>query len=185
MWDQKSNLVLIGMPSSGKSTLGRALADRLGLNFVDTDRLIEQSEQCTLQQLVSRYGVRRLRAVEQRINAGLDLQNHVISTGGSVIYSDVAMQNLARIGCVVYLKLALGTVMRRLQNSNSRGLARQPNQSIPELYHQRIPLYESWAERTVNNDLPLTQLRLDQILMQLTPDSEPGQPDCGNGNDQY
>ena len=170
MWDGKPNLILIGMPGAGKSTVGRRLAKRWGCDVLDTDHLIEQRENCSLEQLVQRRGVRYLRQVEEQVISQLSVEGMVVATGGSVVYSDSGMQNLQRIGCIAYLKLALSTVERRLHNNSDRGMARMPNQSLAGLYYQRRPLYEYWADRVVDNDLPLTTLRLERIGNRFKPD---------------
>ena len=99
----KSNIVVIGMPGSGKSTLGRIVAQKRGLSFIDTDSLLEAHENMHIQDIVNRRGVKYLRKVERQILSDLDLENHLISTGGSAIYSRSAMQNLARDGVFLYL----------------------------------------------------------------------------------
>ena len=169
-WNQKSNLVLIGMPSSGKSTLGKIIAKKFGLNFVDTDHLIEQHAGSSLQHIVNARGLKNFRRIEAQVVSGLELENHVISTGGSVIYSDRAMAQLAQSGCIVYLRLSLPTMMRRLHNVGSRGLAKLPGDSLHKLYFERQPLYAPWAERTLDNNWPLSAARQEHLLAQLSPD---------------
>lgn len=169
-WDGKPNLVLIGMPSSGKSTVGRWLAELLDLDFMDTDLLIEQREGCSLQQVVNWRGLRRFREIEAEVVSEINSNGHIISTGGSVVYSSHAMSHLASTACVAYLNLSLSTVLRRLLNSDSRGLAKMPSHSVADLFYRRTPMYQHWAERTVDNNWPLTAVRRDLLLQQLAPD---------------
>lgn len=168
-WNRKSNLVLIGMPSSGKSTLGKIIASKFGLGFVDTDQLVEQYAGYSLQQLVNMRGIKNFRAIEAQVVGSLELENHVIATGGSVVYSEGAMSHLATSACIVYLHLSLPTMLRRLHNIGSRGLVKLPGDSLHKLYFARQPLYAHWAERTLDNNWPLSAARIDHLLASLSP----------------
>ncbi len=143
---------LIGMPGVGKSTLGAALAASLALEFVDTDRLIECSEGCSLQDIVDRQGYLQLRDIEARILLGLNCEQAVVATGGSAVYSAPAMAHLRQLGRVVYLQAGLDTLERRIDNFEARGLARSPGQSLAGLYAERTPLYERYADATIDCD---------------------------------
>ena len=120
-WHSRSNLVLIGMPGSGKSTLGRHLAKALNMAFADTDELLQNRVNCTVQQLVDRHGLNNFRKEEQATVCEMDVNSHVISTGGSVVYSEPAMQHLSNNGLIVFLRISLPTVRARLAASNDRG----------------------------------------------------------------
>jgi len=145
-----SNLCLIGMPGVGKSTVGLLLAGELKLGFIDTDHLIEESCGMRLQQLVDSRGIKALRQLEERLIRALNPQATVIATGGSVVYSPGAMQHLREISLVVYLEGSYELIAQRIENLDSRGLVRQPGQSLADLYHERTPGYRRWAEITVS-----------------------------------
>ena len=144
----EDNLVLIGMPWSGKSTLGVLLAKALARPFTDTDLLIQQHAGKRLQAIIDGEGVEALRALEERILLGLDRKGHVIATGGSVVYSGVAMRHLKAQGRCVYLQLPLDALEARATNLDLRGLVRAPGQTLADLFAQRTPLYERYADMT-------------------------------------
>lgn len=167
MMPERSNIVLIGMPGSGKTTLGQRLAGLLTMQFVDTDKIIEQRVGYSLQQLVNQRGHRFMRVIEEQTLTSLTLENHVIATGGSAVYSTAAMQHLARSGSIVYLHISLPILLQRVTNSASRGLVKLPRISLPHLYRERLPLYRQWAEVTVENNHPLTAWQFDKFVKQL------------------
>ena len=142
----RRNVVLIGMPGAGKSTIGVLLAKRLALGFVDTDLLIQERAGRTLQDIVDREGHLALRELESRVLQELELDHHVIATGGSAVYSDDAMRALGRSGHIVYLEVDLPTLERRVTNLGSRGIARPAGHSFADVYAERVPLYQRWAE---------------------------------------
>lgn len=158
---RQTNIVLIGMPGSGKSTLGRRIAQQRGVGFIDTDVLIERSENMDIQAIINRRGIGYLHRLESEVLNGIRTQHHVIATGGSAVYSATAMQHFGRMGWRVYLKISLSTLLRRVNNVNSRGLAKMPQHSLPRLYKERLPLYEQAADVTFANDLPMTSVRLE------------------------
>ena len=158
-----SNLILIGMPGSGKSTLGKRLANRLPLSFCDTDRLIEQQTGETLQETVDRCGYQHLRAVEEQVILTATFKSQVVATGGSVVYSDAAMRRLTQIGVVIYLNIGLKTLMSRIGEGGQRGLARPPQQTIEALYCERRPLYERYAMVTVECDHDSEEVLCERI----------------------
>lgn len=143
------NIVLIGMPGVGKSTVGVVLAKRLGYRFVDSDLVIQERYGKLLHQLIEENGVEGFRKMENDVNASLELQNCVIATGGSAVYGKEAMEHLRSIGTVVYLKLPLREVARRLGDLTARGVAMKPGQSLKDLYRERVPLYEKYAHVVV------------------------------------
>lgn len=147
-----SNIVLIGMPACGKSTVGVILAKTIGKNFVDTDLLIQEKENDLLQNLINEKGNDYFQKVEAELLAELDAGNAVISTGGSAIYYKEAMENLSRNGIIVYLELSLDTIHTRLDNISTRGITMAPGDTIEDLYHYRIPLYEKYADVIINGE---------------------------------
>ncbi len=147
---QKRNIILIGMPASGKSSAGILLAKAMGLNFLDTDVVIQAQQGRLLQDLLDTDGMAAFLAIEKTTLLGLSPIATVIATGGSVVYSAEAMAHLAASGVVVYLETALDELQRRLGNMAERGVAIQPGMTIDELYAQRIPLYEQYADAVVN-----------------------------------
>ncbi len=146
----RNNIVLIGMPGSGKSTVGVLLAKLLAKRFIDTDILIQNRCGCTLQEIVDSEGHLRLRAIEEEVIVNVDLDNHVIATGGSVPYSEKGMQHLQRNGIIVFLETDMPTLRSRVHNYDSRGIARRPDQTMEELFAERDVLYRRHAELTIN-----------------------------------
>ncbi|WP_435101605.1 shikimate kinase [Arhodomonas sp. AD133] len=146
----RSNVVLIGMPGAGKSTVGVLLAKQLGKGFVDTDVVIQSVEGRTLQDIVDGEGHLALRAIEERALCELDVHDHVIATGGSAAYSDAAMAALRRNGVIVYLDVPWSEIEARVTNLGSRGIARAEGQTLRDVYDERTPLYEHHADIIVD-----------------------------------
>jgi shikimate kinase len=155
----RSNVVLIGMPGSGKSTVGVILAKQTSRAFVDTDVVIQTQQGRSLQEIVDRHGPMALRRIEEEVLLGLSLRNHVIATGGSAVYSDRAMAHLRSEGIVVFLDVDLPTLEARVRDFRTRGLAKEPGQTFGDLYLERLPLYRKYAEVTVQCAL----LRHEQV----------------------
>jgi shikimate kinase len=149
MKEMRSNLVLIGMPGSGKSTVGLILAKQSARGFIDTDVLIQTAQGLSLQDIVDRDGYRALRRIEEDTLLGISLRNHVISTGGSAVYSEAAMTHLKQGGYVVFLHVELPILRARIGDFGTRGLAKPRNQSLDDLYRERLPLYTKYADRIV------------------------------------
>lgn len=146
----KSNIVLIGMPGVGKSTVGVLLAKALSRSFVDTDLVVQSAEGRRLQDIIDAEGLAVFLEAEERHVLALECRNAVISTGGSVPYSKRAMAKLRQNGTVVYLKLDLATLQRRITNMDSRGIAIGPEQTFDALYAERTPLYERYADVVID-----------------------------------
>lgn len=146
----KDNIVLIGMPGVGKSTVGVVLAKRLGYRFVDSDLVIQEQYGKLLHQLIEEHGVEGFRKLENDVNASLNMHRCVIATGGSAVYGREAMEHLRDIGTVVYLKLPLEEISDRLGDLNARGVAMMPGQSLEALYEERVPLYEKYAHKVID-----------------------------------
>ena len=144
-----SNLVLIGMPGSGKSTVGVILAKKTSRSFVDTDVLIQTSQQRTLQDIVDRDGYATLREIEEELLLSLSIQNHVVATGGSAIYSDQAMTHLKSDGILIFLDVDFATLESRIRDFSSRGIAKRPDQSLADLFDERFALYTKHADITI------------------------------------
>lgn len=163
----KSNLVLIGMPGSGKSTIGVILAKRSSHDFLDTDLLIQSVEHRSLQDILDKEGYLRLREIEARVLQGINVQNHVISTGGSAVYSDAAMQHLKRNGTCIYLDVSVDTLRSRITDYETRGIAKRPDQSFADLFEERTQLYRKYADITIRGDGMNQDAVCDAILAQL------------------
>lgn len=141
---------LIGMPGAGKSTVGVLLAKQLARPFVDVDVYIQAGTGRTLQEILDAEGLEAFLALEEQYVRCLDVENHVIATGGSVVYSPAAMAFLRQAGRIVYLALPLEDVQRRLTDLQTRGVAMPPGMTLPELYRRRAPLYERYADVTID-----------------------------------
>ena len=163
----KSNIILIGMPGSGKSTVGVILAKMLAKRYLDSDILLQNIEKRTLQDIVDLDGHMALREVEQRALLGIQCRNHIVATGGSAAYSEPAMMHLRRDGIIVFLHADLSVLKQRIHNYETRGLAKRPEQSFQELFEERLVLYEKYADITVKSS-KLTQDQVcDAIIAQL------------------
>ncbi|MEW5733440.1 MAG: shikimate kinase [Thermodesulfobacteriota bacterium] len=145
----ENNIILIGMPAVGKSTVGVLLAKRLGLSFVDTDILIQAGEGKTLQDIIDSQGLARFREIEQSYMLGLSCARHVIATGGSVIYSEKAMTRLASSGVILHMDIDIQSLKQRLHDIRSRGVVMEPGENIEDLYEKRRPLYQRHAHVAV------------------------------------
>lgn len=143
---KKSNIVLIGMPGVGKSTVGVILAKVLGYQFLDADLLIQKQEGKLLKEIIEEVGTEGFIEVENRVNAGIVCSNTIIATGGSVIYGTQAMEHLKKIGMVVYLELPYADIEQRLSDIKGRGVVLKDGQTLYDLYMERTPLYEKYAD---------------------------------------
>ena len=144
------SIILIGMPSCGKSTLGVLLAKRLGYRFIDSDLLIQEREGKLLHEIISEKGVWGFIDIENEVNSSILEEKAVIATGGSVIYGDGAMENLKKLGKVVYLKIPYEEMCRRLGDFSHRGVIMRKGNTLREMYDERAPLYEKYADITVD-----------------------------------
>lgn len=144
------NLILIGMPGAGKSTMGVILAKTLGMKFIDTDLVIQESTGRLLQEIIDTDGVDAFKKNEEETILSLHNHHTVIATGGSVVFSEPAMEHLKEGAVVIYIKISFGEMTRRLRNITTRGIVLAAGQDLKEIYNQRIPLYEKYADITVN-----------------------------------
>lgn len=144
-----SNIVLIGMPGSGKSTCGVVAAKMLLKNFFDTDLLIQNLEGASLQSIIDDKGNNYFESAEENAVLSLDINGTVIATGGSVIYSERAMEHLKRLGKVIYLHLDYDQMLARISNLSTRGVLIKNGETLKDMYNERLPLYEKWADVTI------------------------------------
>ena len=159
-----NNLVLIGMPGCGKSTVGVVLAKNLAMDFIDSDLLIQRQEGKRLSDIIDQVGDDGFREIENRVNSGIQAERSVIATGGSVVYGEEAMAHLKSIGRVIYLRLTYEQIEERLGNLHARGVSIKPGQTLRDLYEERCPLYERWADITVDCD----GKRLREVVLLIT-----------------
>lgn len=143
------NIILIGMPGSGKSSVGVVLAKALGMDFLDGDLLIQQREGRLLQVLLDSMGTARFLDLERDVLCSIDCHGTVIAPGGSCVCREESMAHLKALGTVVYLQLSYPEVAGRIQNLTTRGIALEPGQTLSDVYHYRAPLYARWADLTV------------------------------------
>lgn len=148
----KPNITMIGMPSSGKSTVGVLLAKRLGFSFVDVDIVIQEKEGRLLKEIIADEGMDGFLKAEETINAGLDVKMSVIAPGGSVIYGEKAMKHLKEISEVVYLKMSYEEMEKRIGNVVDRGVALKPGFTLRDLYNERVPYYERYADIVIDEE---------------------------------
>lgn len=165
--EKKNNITLIGMPASGKSSVGVVLAKRLGKKFVDTDIVIQEKYGKLLKELIEEHGDEGFREIEDEVNAGLDLDNSIISPGGSVVYGEKAMQHLKEISVIIYLELSYTAIKSRLGDLRERGITLKEGQSLKDLYLERVPLYEKYADITVNEMKKSLAKTIDEICERL------------------
>ena len=149
---KNENIILIGMPGSGKSTIGVVLAKHLGYRFVDSDLMIQEKVGLLLHQIIQKEGLEGFLSVENQVNATIEATHSIIATGGSVVYGKEAMEHLSRIGTIVYLELSYEGIAKRLGDLHKRGVALRKNQSLLDLYQERVPLYEKYADHTIHGD---------------------------------
>ena len=144
------NIILIGMPGAGKSTVGVVLAKKMGYRFLDSDLVIQEREGKLLHELIRELGSGGFLQLENEINASIRTDRSVIATGGSTVYGREAMEHFRQMGTVVYLSLPCDEIEKRLGDLNERGVVLAPGQTLRDLYRERVPLYESYAHRTID-----------------------------------
>lgn len=144
------NIVLIGMPGAGKSTIGVILAKALLYAFTDTDLIIQSKYGMSLSEIINKDGTEAFLKIENDVIAGCTFSNCVVATGGSAVYGEEAMKKLRETGTVVYLKLPVSELEKRLSNIHTRGVAMKKGETIADLYEKRRPLYEKYADITLD-----------------------------------
>ena len=149
---EMKNIILIGMPGSGKTTIGTELAERIGYGYIDSDSVIVAREGKRLNEIIASVGRETFLDIEAKVNSELCASRCVIATGGSVIYRDFAMQQLKGKGVIVYLKLSLDSIASRLGDLKARGVALKDGFTLQDLYNERAPLYEKYADIVVDLD---------------------------------
>lgn len=145
-----NNITMIGMPASGKSTVGVLLAKRIGYQFIDSDILIQNQEKRLLKEIIAQDGLEGFLAIEEQVNRDIQADRAVIAPGGSVIYGKTAMEHLKEIGTVVYLKISYEDLEKRLGNLVDRGVALKDGMTLRDLYNERTVLYEQYADVTID-----------------------------------
>lgn len=144
------NIILIGMPGAGKSTVGVLLAKRLGYQFVDTDLLLQTQQQCRLQQIIARVGLDAFKGIEADVLCNLETSHSVVATGGSAVYSKRAMARLKKLGQLVFIDIPLEELLERVNDMDNRGLVIGPDETYEHLYAERRPLYRKYAEVSIS-----------------------------------
>ena len=167
MKSNKDNIVLIGMPGVGKSTVGVILAKVLGYQFVDADLVIQQQEGKLLCEIIEEVGTEGFIEVENRINASLNVTHAIIATGGSVVYGKEAMEHLQSIGRVVYLKVSYETLEKRLADIKGRGVVLKEGQDLKALFEERSPLYEKYADIEISEGTLGVEQTVEKIIENL------------------
>ena len=164
---KKSNITLIGMPASGKSSVGVVLAKRLGKKFVDTDIVIQEKYGKLLKELIEEHGDDGFREIEDEVNATIDVSNSIISPGGSVVYGERAMKHLKEISVIIYLELSYTAIKSRLGDLRERGITLKDGQTLKDLYLERTPLYKKYADITINEMKKSLSKTIDEICESL------------------
>ena len=163
----KDNIVLIGMPGVGKSTVGVILAKMIGYQFTDADLLIQKQEGKLLHEIIAEKGTDGFIEIEERVNASIEASHTIIATGGSVVYGKKAMEHLSRIGTVVYLKVPYDTLEKILEDIKGRGVVLKEGQTLRTLYDERTPLYEKYADIEISEDGLNVEQTVEKLLERL------------------
>ncbi len=161
----KENIVLIGMPAVGKSTVGKLLASKLNFDFIDSDDIIENNEKKTLAQIICKKGLSQFLKIEEKHVSSINCTHHVIATGGSVVYSSKIMNHLSKNSLIIYLNVDLGVLLTRLDDMTARGVAIDPGKNIEDLYTERTPLYETFCHLKID----CQSMTADQITKKILP----------------
>lgn len=163
----KDNIVLIGMPGVGKSTVGVILAKVLGYQFIDADLVIQEQEGRLLCEIIEQEGTQGFIEVENRVNASIQAKHAIIATGGSVVYGKEAMEHLGEIGTVIYLQVPYPALEKRLADIKGRGVVLKEDQTLRDLYEERTPLYEKYADICICETGLGVEQTVDQVVEKL------------------
>ena len=158
------NIVFIGMPASGKSTVGVVVAKRLGYKFVDTDLVIQEVEKRLLKEIIAEEGNEGFLRIEDRVNAEIQEERAVISPGGSVVYCENAMRHYKETGMIVYLHTSYETINNRLHNAKNRGFVLKDGQTLKDLYEERSALFERYADLTISEEGRDLEETIEEVL---------------------
>lgn len=158
------NIILIGMPAVGKSTVGVVVAKRIGYEFIDTDLLIQKQEKRLLKDIIADEGNERFLEIENQVNRDLEVEHAVISPGGSVVYCEEAMQHFKEIGTVIYLHATYEDIYNRITNAKNRGVVLREGQTLKDLYGERVKLFEKYADYTVSEEGLSLEETIDMVL---------------------
>lgn len=158
------NIVFIGMPASGKSTVGVVVAKRLGYKFVDTDLVIQEVEKRLLKEIIAEEGNEGFLRIEDRVNAEIQEERAVISPGGSVVYCENAMRHYKETGMIVYLHTSYETISNRLHNAKNRGVVLKDGQTLKDLYKERSALFERYADLTISEEGRDLEETIEEVL---------------------
>ena len=158
------NIIFIGMPASGKSTVGVVVAKRLGYEFIDTDLLIQKQEKKLLKEIIAEVGNEGFLQIENQVNRDVVAENAIISPGGSVVYCKEAMEHFKEIGTIVYLQVPYETINRRISNAKNRGVVLKEGQTLKDLYDERTALFEKYADYTISEAGLDLEETIDKVL---------------------
>lgn len=158
------NVILIGMPGAGKSTVGVLLAKALGYDFIDTDLIIQGRLNNRLYKIIEEHGIDYFLQAENKIVSEVSADHTVIATGGSVVFGKEAMEHLRQMGMVVYIKLGCDEIKRRVNNITTRGIVMKKDETIEDIYSERVPLYERYADITVDVGNTTIEEAVEKIL---------------------
>ena len=158
------NIILIGMPAVGKSTVGVVVAKRIGYEFIDTDLLIQSQEKRLLKEIIAEEGNERFLEIENQVNRDLKAERAVISPGGSVVYCEEAMRHFKEIGIVIYLHATYEDIYKRITNAKNRGVVLKEGQTLKDLYDERVRLFEKYADYTVSEEGLDLEETIDMVL---------------------
>ncbi len=165
------NIIFIGMPASGKSTVGVVVAKHLGYDFIDTDLLIQKQESKLLKEIIEEVGNEGFLAIENQVNRDLEAEHAVISPGGSVVYCREAMEHYKKIGKIVYLKVPYETIYSRISSAKNRGVILEEGQTLRDLYDERATLFEQYADCVIEEDGLSLEETIDAVLLHLQNES--------------
>ena len=158
------NMILIGMPASGKSTVGVVVAKRIGFEFVDTDLLIQKQEGRLLKDIISDVGNEGFLEIENQVNRDLNVERAVVSPGGSVVYCEEAMRHFKEIGTVIYLQASYEDIYQRITNAKNRGVVLKDGQTLRDVYDERVKLFEKYADYTISEEGLTLEETIDEVL---------------------